>query len=90
MDQPTPEPTPTDVAHAAVDMLLRVVAQSANDLKMFHDVIARARLIPLPPFPRATVVLTERIIDRLTKVDAELEEVLLGLGLERPSRAIDE
>jgi hypothetical protein len=53
-------------------------------------VIARARLIPLPPFPRATVVLTERIIDRLTKVDAELEEVLLGLGLERPSRAIDE
>src|SRR5437588_11203432 len=74
------EPTSTDVAHAAVDALLQVVAQSARDLQTFHDVIARARLSPLPPFPRATVILSERIIDRLAKVDGELEEVLIGLG----------
>ena len=81
------EPTSTEVAHAAVDALLRVVEQSADDLRAFHDVLARARLTPLAPFPRATVLLTERIIDRLTKVDLELEEVLLGLGVTRPPRA---
>lgn len=79
------EPTPIEVAHAAVDALLRVVEQSADDLRMFHDVIARARLSPLPPFPRATVLLTERIIERLAKVDSELEEVLLALGVRRPT-----
>lgn len=78
------EPTPTDVAHAAIDALLRVVEQSASDLRMFHDVIARARLSALPPFPRASVMLTERIIDRLAKVDTELEELLLALGVQRP------
>ena len=81
------EPSSTEVAHAAVDALLRVVEQSANDLRAFHDVIARARLTPLPPFPRATVILTERVIDRLSKVEIELEEVLLGLGVTRPPRA---
>ena len=80
------EPAPADVAHAAVDALLRVVAQSADDLRAFHDVISKARLSPLPPFPRATVLLTERIVERLTKVDTELDEVLLGLGIERPRR----
>lgn len=78
------EPTSADAAHAAVDALLQVVAQSARDLQAFHDVLARARVAPLPPFPRATVLLTERIIDRLAKVDGELEEVLVALGLERP------
>jgi len=29
-------------------------------------------------------MLTERIIDRLAKVDTELEEVLLALGLQGP------
>ena len=80
------EPTPTDVAHAAVDALLRVVAQSADDLRAFHEVVSRARLSPLPPFPRATVVVAERIIDRLATVESELEEVLLGLGLSRSPR----
>ncbi len=80
------EPSSTEVAHAAVDALLRVVAQSADDLRAFHDVIARARLTPLAPFPRATVILTESIIDRLSKVDLELEEVLVGLGVARPPR----
>jgi hypothetical protein len=80
------ESSPTDAANAALDALLRVVAQSADDLRRFHDVIAHARRSPLPPFPRATVIVTERIIDRLAKVDHELEEVLLGLGLEPPQR----
>ena len=80
------EPTPTEVASAALDSLLRVVAQSADDLRAFYDVVARARLSALVPFPRATVLLAEHIVDRLGKVDSELEEVLLGLGLRRPPR----
>ena len=80
------EATSLEATHAAVEALLRVVAQSADDLKAFHHAIAHARLTPIPPFPRATVILTERIIERLTKVDTELEEVLLALGLQRPRR----
>jgi hypothetical protein len=76
------EPRPVDAANAALDALLGVVAQSLDDLRRFHDVVAHARRSPLPPFPRATVLLTERIIERLTKVETELEEVLLALGLE--------
>ena len=70
-------------ANSALDALLRVVAQSAEDLRRFHDVIAHARRSPLPPLPRASVMLTERIIDRLAQVDNELGEVLLALGLQR-------
>jgi hypothetical protein len=79
----------TDVAaaNAALDALLHVVAQSAEDLRRFHDVIAHARRSPLPPFPRASVMLSERVIDHLAKVDNELEEVLLALGLQPPPRA---
>ena len=81
------EPTSTEVALAAVDALLRVVEQSAHDLREFHDIVAHARRSPLPPFPRATVLLTQRIVDRLTTVETELEEVLVGLGIARPERA---
>jgi hypothetical protein len=80
------EPSPTEVADAAVDALLRVVDQSAQDLREFHDVVARARRSPLPPFPRATVLVTQQIINKLTTVESDLEEVLLGLGIARPSR----
>ena len=82
------EPTSAEAAHAAVDALLRVLDQSANDLRAFHTVVTHARLSPLPPFPRASVLLTERIIDRLTKVEVELDELLLGLGIARPPRTI--
>jgi hypothetical protein len=75
------EPTSTEAANAALDALLRVVAQSADDLRRFHDVVTRARRSPLPPFPRATVIVAESIVDRLTNVESELEEVLVGLGL---------
>ena len=89
LEQGTPsmdEPSPTEVADAAVDALLRVVDQSAHDLREFHDVVARARRSPLPPFPRATVLVTQQIINKLTTVESDLEEVLLGLGIARPSR----
>jgi hypothetical protein len=78
------DPTSAEVAQLAVDALLQVVAQSSRDLQAFHDVLARARLSALPPFPRATAVLAEGIINRLAKIDGELEEVLMALGLERP------
>jgi hypothetical protein len=41
----------------------------------------------LPPFPRATVLVAQRIVDKLTTVEGELEEVLLGLGIARPSHS---
>lgn len=81
------EPSSADVAIAAVDALLRVVDQSAQDLREFHDVVARARRSPLPPFPRATVLVTQHIVDKLTTVESDLEEVLLGLGIARPLRS---
>ena len=77
------EPTSTAAANAALDALLRVVAQSADDLRRFHDVVTHARRSPLPPFPRATVIVAESIVERLTSVESELEEVLVGLGLSR-------
>jgi len=79
---------PNQVVHATLDALLQVVEKSADDLRQFHDAVAKARLAPLPPFPRTTVVLTQRIIEQLTKVDKELEDVLVALGLvglERPA-----
>jgi hypothetical protein len=75
------DPTPTEIVHSALDALLQVVAKSADDLRRFHDTVAKVRLAPLPPFPRASVVLTERIIERLTEVDVDLREVLAALGL---------
>jgi hypothetical protein len=81
------EPTPTEVALAAVDALLRVVEQSSHDLREFHELVARARRSPLPPFPKATVLLAQRIVDKLTTVESELQEVLLGLGLVHTPKA---
>jgi hypothetical protein len=75
------EPTPTEIVHEALDALLAVVAKSSDDLNAFHDAVAKARLAPLPPFPRATVVLTEGIIEHLTTVDKQLADVLKALGL---------
>jgi hypothetical protein len=76
------DPTPSEIVHAALDGLLTVVRKSADDLRSFHDAVAKARVAPLPPFPRSTVVITERIVDHLTKVDRDLREVLVALGLE--------
>jgi hypothetical protein len=75
------EPTPVEIVHVAIDDLLAVVAKAADDLHMFHVAVSRARIAPLPPFPRATVALTSSIIERLKKVEHELREVLTALGL---------
>lgn len=75
------EPTPSETVHLALDALLVAVAKAAEDLRLFHDTVARARLAPLPPFPRATVATTERIVERLTSLDQDLRQVLMALGL---------
>ena len=75
------EPTPAETVHLAIDDLLAVVAKAADDLHMFHTAVSRARIAPLPPFPRATVALTSSIIERLRKVEHDLREVLTALGL---------
>jgi hypothetical protein len=74
------DPTPAETVHAAIDALLLVVAKSAEDLHAFHDVVAKARIAPLPPFPRATLVVTERIVDDLKRVERDLRDVLVALG----------
>jgi hypothetical protein len=76
--------TPSDIVHGAIDALLDVVAKSAEDLRAFHDAVARARAATLPAFPRATVVTTERIIDDLKRVEQDLSEVLVALGIAPP------
>jgi hypothetical protein len=73
--------TSAEIVHAAIDELLFVVGKSAEDLRMFHDVLARARLAPLPPFPRATLITTEHIIDDLKRVERDLRGVIVSLGL---------
>jgi hypothetical protein len=59
------------------------VAASAEDLRRFHDAVVKARLAPLPPFPRTSVLLTKHIIEHLTLVDQELEDILMALGVTR-------
>ena len=75
------EPTPSDTVHVAIDDLLAVVAKTADDLHAFHATLTHARIAPQPPFPRATVVLTVRIVDHLRKTEELLRDVLLALGL---------
>jgi hypothetical protein len=80
------EPTPAETVHLAIDDLLVVVAKTADDLRLFHSTVSRARIAPLPPFPRATVTLTLSIIEHLQKAEHQLREVLTALGLpESPS-----
>jgi hypothetical protein len=73
--------TPAEIVHTAIDALLEVVARSAEDLKAFHDTVARARIAPLPPFPRTAVATTESIVQNLEKVEMQLRDVLKALGL---------
>jgi hypothetical protein len=77
------EPTPNELFLIAFEALLTAVAKSADDLHLFHDTLAKAPLAPLEPFPRAFITLAERVIERLTQLDRDLEEVLVELGLTR-------
>jgi hypothetical protein len=72
--------TPAEIVHTAIDELLLVVAKSAEDLKAFHDALARARMAPLPHIPRTTLIITERIVDDLKRVERDLRDVLVALG----------
>ena len=80
------EPKPSDIVHEAIDTLLLVVDQSATDLRAFHDAVQHARIAPLPPLPRATVVTAESIVSHLKKVEEELRQVLVALGMAPPRR----
>jgi hypothetical protein len=73
--------TPAEILHAAIDELLFVVDKSAEDLRMFHTKLAKARLAPLPQFPRATLITTAHIVDDLKRVERDLRDVLVALGL---------
>jgi hypothetical protein len=78
------ESRPSEIVHEAIDTLLLVVDQSARDLRAFHDALQHARIAPLPPLPRATMVTTESIVNHLKSVDQELRQVLIALGLTAP------
>jgi len=80
-DAHTMDPTPAEIVHAAIDALLEAVARSADDLRAFHDVVARSRFAPLPPFPRTAVATTESIVHHLQQVETQLRDVLKALGL---------
>lgn len=73
--------SPIEIVRSAIDALLAVSAKSADDLRAFHDVVAKARNGPLPRFPRATLIVTERIVEDLNRVERDLREVLTALGL---------
>ena len=79
------DPTPADAAHETIEGLLVVVAKAADDLKTFHAAISQARLAPLPPFPRAAMMMTVRVVDHLRQAERGLRDVLIALGLPEPS-----
>jgi hypothetical protein len=81
------EPTPTETVHLAIDDLLAVVSKTAEDLRMFHTAVSGARIAALPPYPRATVLLTSRIIEQLKSVEHQLLEVMTALGLPATTHA---
>jgi hypothetical protein len=75
------DPTPAEIVHVALNDQLLVVAKAADDLQMFHAAVSRARIAPLPSFPRVSVSLTSSIVKNLKKVEEELRQVLIALGL---------
>ncbi len=72
---------PAESVRLALDDLLIAVDKAADDLRAFHTVVSHKRVDPLPPFPRATMLLTSSVIEHLRKVEVELSEVLVALGL---------
>ena len=83
------EPTEPEIVRAALDALLLVVGRSADDLRAFHDTIAKARVAEHPPFPRVAVSTTQSIIQHLKTVEEKLQEVVVALGLTHPPRHDD-
>ena len=69
------------IVHAALDTLMLVVAKSADDLRNFHDALAKLRIEGKVPFPRIVVATTESIVEHLTKVEELLKKVTVAAGL---------
>lgn len=80
------EPTEPEIVRAALDALLLVVSRSSDDLRDFHDTIAKARVAEHPPYPRVAVATTQSIIQHLKTVEEKLQEVVVALGLTHPPR----
>jgi hypothetical protein len=72
---------PSDFVHPAIEALLIAVARAADDLRLFHETVARAHIDQAPPFPRTAVAATERVITHLKYVEEDLKKVLIALGL---------
>ena len=83
------EPSDPEIVRAAIDALLLVVGRSADDLRAFHDTVAKARVTE-PPFPRVAVATTQSIIDHLKKAEEKLQEVIVALGLAPSTRHDDQ
>ena len=75
------DPSAPAVVNDAISALLAVVDRSAADLRRFHDVVSKSRRGTMTPFPRQTVVTTERIVNDLKRVEEDLRQVLGALGL---------
>lgn len=75
------DPTTPEVVNDAIDVLLEVVARSADDLRAFHTAVSKARVGPIAPFPRVTLLTTERIVNDLKQVELDLRHVLVALGI---------
>lgn len=78
--------SPPEIVQDAFGTLLQVVDKAANDLRTFHDVVSKARP-ELPPFPRAAVTTTERVVNDLRRVEQDLSQVLVALGLSSGARS---
>ena len=80
------DPSPPEIVRDAIGTLLLVVNKAATDLRTFHDVVSKARTVELPPFPRAAVTTTQRVVDDLRRVEQDLSQVLVALGLSTGAR----
>jgi hypothetical protein len=73
--------TASDLVETALDGLLLAVKKSAEDLNAFHAAVTEVRARATPPFPRATVMTAERVIDDLRRVEQDLRSVLVDFGV---------
>ena len=71
----------SDVIAPAIATLLVTVARAADDLRLFHDTVAKANVGPEPPFPRTAVAAVSRVLSNLKHVEQDLREILIALGL---------
>ena len=71
----------SDFIPPAIATLLVTVARAADDLRLFHDTIAKADIDSAPPFPRTAVAAVSRVLNNLKHVEQDLREILIALGL---------